>query len=175
MHVNISTYESDKNYSSFYNPTSTFPKEHIVRGASNYSSITQDNSSIPGMPKFSNSSNFTPFSEVMIFPATETIGNLTVDRESHHNTIKSITLNSQSHLIMMQTHRSPRGIQTALETVPWLQMLKQMFHPRKMLAPLQNPLPFTSDSLSYTQHLVPKFIILTFPAPTNSRIMSVTW
>ena len=84
MHVNISTYESDKNYSSFHNPTSTFPKEHIVRGASNYSSVTQDNSSIPGMPKFSNSSNFTPFSEIMTFPATETIGNLTVDRESLH-------------------------------------------------------------------------------------------
>jgi len=36
------------------------------------------------MPKISNSSNFTPFSEIMIFPATETIGNLTVDRESLH-------------------------------------------------------------------------------------------
>jgi len=84
MHANISTYESDKNKISLNNPTRILPKEHFVRGASNYSSVTQDNSSIPGMPKISNTSNFTPFSEIMIFPATETIGNLTVDRESLH-------------------------------------------------------------------------------------------
>jgi len=43
MHANISTYESDKNEISFNNLTSILPKEHVVRRASNYSSVIQDN------------------------------------------------------------------------------------------------------------------------------------
>jgi len=39
IHVNISTYEPDKNKISFNNPTNILPREHIGHGPPNYDSV----------------------------------------------------------------------------------------------------------------------------------------
>jgi len=84
IHANISIYEPDKNKISFNNPTYILPKEHIGHGAPNYDPVAQDKSFSHGMPKIYNSINYAPFSDIRTFPSTETIGNLTIDRESLH-------------------------------------------------------------------------------------------
>ena len=84
IHANISTYEPDKNKISLNYPTNVLPRDHIGHGAPNYDSVAQDKSFSYGMPKIYNSINYAPFSDIRPFPSTETIGNLTVDRESLH-------------------------------------------------------------------------------------------
>ena len=71
IHVNISTYEPDKNKISFNNPTNILPKEHIGHGTPNYDSVAQDKSFSHGMPKIYNSINYAPFSDIRAFPSTE--------------------------------------------------------------------------------------------------------